>query len=66
MQRFKQALADGAVLGVRYAVAILIVLVAVSWVLGDYNIVRQRSQNGQRAFDRLMQLEQQAAKAQGK
>lgn len=40
-------------LGVKYGIAAIVVLVAISWMLGDYAVVRQRALNGQRAFEFL-------------
>lgn len=61
-QDVKHAGREGIVLGVKYGCAAVIVIVAVSWLLGDYAIVRQRAQNGQSAFEFL---QQQVNKANG-
>lgn len=53
-----RAVREGALLGLRWAVALLIVLFALSWFLGDYQQVRVRALNGQRAFEMLDQLRQ--------
>lgn len=37
--------------GVKIAIVLAIVLISVSYLLGDYNIVRERALNGQRAFE---------------
>jgi hypothetical protein len=50
-QRLKTAAEEGLVCGVKWAVAILIVAVVIAWALGDYAVVRQRSLNGQVAFE---------------
>jgi hypothetical protein len=61
----KTAARDGLVVGVKLAVATLVILFAVSWFLGDYVVLRQQARNGQIAFDRQQQVlrQQQAAAA---
>ncbi len=52
-ERLKQAASDGLVLGVKGAVALVVVALAVMLFLGDYSVVRQRALNGQKAFEFL-------------
>lgn len=54
-EQLRQAAADGLIVGVKWAVAILVVAAAFALVAGDYGAVRRQSANGQRAFDALMQ-----------
>lgn len=61
LDRLRQAAEAGVVLGVKWAIVAAILLVSVSWLLGDYNVVRERAANGQRAFEWI----QQQVKAQG-
>lgn len=58
----KQAARAGVLDGVRWGITAVIVVIALSWLLGDYAVVRQRSQNGQAAFEfiqRQVQAQQQ-------
>ena len=57
--RLRDAIESGVILGVKWALAVGLVLIGVSYVLNDYGIVRQRAFNGQAAFE---YLQQQAAK----
>jgi len=56
--RLRMALQDGILLGVKLALAVGLVLVGVSYLLNDYNVVRQRSLHGQQAFEFLQQQQQ--------
>ena len=49
--RLKTAAEAGLLLGVKWGLAVILTLWSISWVLGDYNLVRQRAENGQRAFE---------------
>lgn len=60
----RQAAHDGLILGVKWAVAILVMAAALALVAGDYGVVRRQSQNGQRAFDALVQWQQRQAAPQ--
>ena len=60
--RLREAATAWLVVGVKWAVAILVVGAALMFVAGDYGLVRRQAQNGQRAYDELVRL-QQAAKA---
>lgn len=62
LDRLKTATAEGVLLGVKYGVAAALILVVVSWLLGDYGVVRQRAANGQAAYEYLNQ--QATARAQ--
>ena len=53
--RLRLAIQDGILWGVKLALAVGFVLLGVSYLLNDYNVVRQRSLNGQRAFEFLQQ-----------
>lgn len=55
-----QAAVEWAVLwGVKIAIVLAIVLMSVSYLVGDYNVVRERALNGQRAFE-FIQAQQKA------
>lgn len=54
-QRSVQAIQEGILLGVKWAIVIAITLIAVSFVLNDYGVVRQRAKNGQWAAEMLQQ-----------
>ncbi len=58
----KAAARAGLVWGVQIGVALLVVMVLLSWALGDYNQIRQRALNGQLAYEYL-QRQAQAASA---
>lgn len=58
----KDAGREGIVLGVKWSVVLLIVGSALLWLAGDYRIVRQQAQNGQRAFQALSQAAAQQAR----
>ncbi len=49
--RMKTAAEWAVLLGIKIAIVVAIVLVSVSFVLGDYNIVRGRAANGERAWE---------------
>lgn len=51
--RVKRAAEAGVLLGVQYGIALALMLLAISWMLGDYTLVRQRALNGQQAFEYL-------------
>lgn len=51
--RLRVAAEEGILWGVKLALAAAILLLSVSYLVGDYNIVRERAWNGQRAFDYL-------------
>lgn len=53
--RLRDAIEDGMVIGVKWALAVGLILIGVSYVLNDYGIVRQRAMNGQAAFEYLQQ-----------
>jgi len=55
----KSAAVDGVVLGVKYGIAAVLIVIAVSWLLGDYGVTRQRAAAGQRAYDALVKQAQQ-------
>ena len=55
----REAAQAGLVLGVKWAVAVLVVAAALALAAGDYGLVRRQSQNGQRAYDALVQWQQQ-------
>lgn len=59
--RLGEAIRDGILLGVKLALAVGLVLMGVSYLLNDYNVVRQRSLHGQQAFE-FLQQQQQAAR----
>ena len=56
--RLRDAAEDGLLLGVKYALAVGLILVGVSYVLGDYLVIRQRAANGQMAFEFLQKQQQ--------
>lgn len=62
LTRLGRAIQDGILWGVKLGLALALTLIALSYVFGDYSIVRQRALNGQRAFEYL----QQAMAAQAK
>ena len=57
----KQAARQGVLLGVQYGIAVLLVLIAISWFVGDYSTVRQRALNGQQAFEFLVEQQKKNA-----
>ena len=58
----KKAARDGVVLGVKYGLAVAGILLALSWIFNDYQVIRGRAQNGQAAFEFIQrQLQAQAA-----
>ena len=54
-ERLKTAAADGAVLGVKWAMVLMVLAMMAAVILGDYSLVRQRAANGQQAFDFIQQ-----------
>lgn len=67
LQRLSVVAQEGVLIGVKWMIALILMLWAVSWSLGDYNIVRQRALSGQQAFDFIQQqlAAQKAAAAKG-
>ncbi len=63
--RLKTAAQDGLVFGVKWGVGLGIPLFLVLWALHDYNIVRQRAEHGQMAYE-FIQKAQQAQATQPK
>lgn len=57
IDRFKVAAVDGLVLGVKWAIALGVVLFVVSWLVRDYDLTRARAQNGQLAYETFKQHE---------
>lgn len=55
LDRLREAFESGVILGVKWAIAVGLLLIGVSYVLNDYGIVRERALNGQRAFEYLQQ-----------
>ena len=53
--RLKQAAEEAIILGVKWSLIVALILLTVSWLLGDYKTVRQRALNGQQAFEYLRQ-----------
>lgn len=51
--RLTVAIQDGLLWGVKLALALGLVVVAISYLLGDYSQTRQRALNGQQAFEFL-------------
>jgi hypothetical protein len=49
------AFQSGLVLGVRVATALLVVIVALSWWMGDYWTIRQQAAHGEQAFQFIAQ-----------
>lgn len=56
----RNAAAAGTVVGVKWAMALLIMLASLAMFLGDYQVLRQRAANGQRAFEFIQQQIEQA------
>lgn len=65
-ERFSEAATEGAVLGLKWSIACALVLSMLSWLLGDYNTVRQRALNGQQAFEYIRQVQAQQQQATAK
>ncbi len=61
--RLRTCAEDGILWGVKLAIIVAIVLVSVTYLLGDYTIVRERALNGQRAFE-FIQAQQKATQEQ--
>ena len=61
--RLRDAIESGVIIGVKWALAVGLILIGVSYVLNDYGIVRERALNGQRAFEFLQQQVAQQQKA---
>lgn len=60
----KEAAVAGLLIGVKWAVIIVVIAAALSIFLGDYGVTRQRALNGQKAFEFLAaQPQQQQAAA---
>lgn len=57
--RVKQAAEEGALVGIKIVVVLAIVTAALSVILGDYAIVRQRAMNGQQAFEFIQKMQTQ-------
>ena len=60
--RLKDAAVEGLVFGVKWGVAIVVLAVILSLLMGDYAITRQRAMNGQQAFDAIVRSQQPQAK----
>jgi len=60
----KSAAREGVLLGVKWAIIAAFVVFAVSMLLGDYIIVRQRAANGQQAFEFIVQQQQRVQQQQ--
>ena len=58
----KTAAAEGCVLGVKWAIAVVIVAFTLGWIAQDYQIVRLQARNGEQAW-RVMQQQARAAQA---
>lgn len=50
-RRLRAALEEGILWGVKLGLAMVLVIVALSYVFGDYTTTRQRALNGQQAFE---------------
>ena len=55
-QRCVEAVQDAVLLGVKAMIVVLMTLWAVSWLVNDYGVVRQRALAGQRAFDYIQKV----------
>ena len=55
--RVRVAAEEGIVFGVKYAIALLLILFAVAWALRDYNAVRVGAARGQASFELLQEYE---------
>lgn len=65
LTKLKDAAEAGLLWGVRIGVALLVMGLLLSWMVGDYTLTRQRAANGQRAFEfieRQLQQQQQQAR----
>lgn len=62
--RLWQATEEGMLWGVKLTIAAAILLLGMSYLVGDYNVVRERAMNGQQAFEYL-QTAQRKAHAEG-
>lgn len=49
--RLRLAAEAGVLIGVKWAIAAAILLFSVSCLLGDYNLVRERAANGEKAWE---------------
>ena len=54
----KEAVRRGILHGVEWGIVILIIGFLLVWALNDYNVIRQRALNGQRAFEYLSQQQE--------
>lgn len=59
IQQLKDAVSAAIILGVKWAIVILIIGVALLLLAGDYQVVRQRAFNGQQAFEFIQRMNQQ-------
>lgn len=64
--RVKEAFEEGLLLGLRYGIASLIILVLSGWVVHDYLTSRVRAYNGQLAFEFIQQVQEQVKKQEAK
>ena len=61
--RLRDALEAGILLGVKWGIALAIMLMIVATAARDYWIVRERARNGQAAFEFILQQTQQPRSA---
>lgn len=62
LERLKQASVDGLVLGVKWAIFVAVLGVALLLIAGDYAVIRGRALNGQVAYEFITkQIEAQKA-----
>jgi len=57
---FQHAVTEGLIVGAKWATALLVVVVVLSWWAGDYWTVRQRAEHGEQAFQFIVRQQQQA------
>lgn len=57
--RFTDAVQDGILVGVKWAIVFALFAAAAFLVAGDYSVVRARALNGQIAFEELQRLSRQ-------
>lgn len=60
--RLKAAIGDGVILATKVAIVLGVLVLTMSYLLGDYNVVRHRARNGQAAFEYIQQIQAQQAK----